>query len=179
MNVQHKTVFNEINKLEFKIQARHNVTADHKGNNRGIVVGYIKNREYYIQQFGYPKYAISRTSKTIKYNNLFYEAFMMGLCEIPDFFFTSIQINKNHKCCKHIDSFNIGVSYIIGLGDYTGGELRVYNKKNDSYEDIDIRNKWYCFNGSKKYHETLPFTGERYSLVYYKLFNDGDVKMEI
>ena len=178
MNVQQNIVFNQINKIQFKIQARHNITENRTGNNRGVVLGYIKNREHYIQNLGYPKYAISRTSKTKKYNNLFYEAFMLGLSEIPDFFFTSVQINQNHRCCKHIDSFNMGVSYIIGIGDYTGGELRIYNRDN-SYEDIDIRNKWYCFNGSKKYHETLPFTGDRYSLVYYKLFNEGDVIMEI
>ena len=178
MNVQQNIVFNQINKIQFKIQARHNITENRTGNNRGVVLGYIKNREHYIQNLGYPKYAISRTSKTKKYNNLFYEAFMLGLSEIPDFFFTSVQINQNHRCCKHIDSFNMGVSYIIGIGNYTGGELRIYNRDN-SYEDIDIRNKWYCFNGSKKYHETLPFTGDRYSLVYYKLFNEGDVIMEI
>ena len=178
MNEQHNIVFNEINKLQFKIQSRCNITEDRKGNNRGVVMGYIKNYPHYTQNLGYPTYAISRTSKTGKYNKLFYEAFMLGLCEIPDFFFTSVQINKNHRCCKHIDSYNVGVSYIIGLGDYTGGELRIYNK-DDSYEDIDIKNRWYCFNGSKKYHETLPFTGERYSLVYYKIFNEGDVKMDI
>ena len=27
---------------------------------------------------------------------------------------------------KHVDARNTGVSYIIGLGDYTGGELLVY-----------------------------------------------------
>ena len=178
MNEQQTIVFNEISKIEFKIQSRNNITEDGKGNNRGVVLGYIKNYPHYTKNLGYPKYALSRTSKTAKYNNLFYEAFMLGLCELPDFFFTSVQINKNHRCCKHIDSYNVGVSYIIGLGDYTGGELRIYNRDN-TYEDIDIRNKWYCFNGSKLYHETLPFTGERYSLVYYKIFKQGDVIMEI
>ena len=77
MNEQQITVFNEINKIEFKIQARHNITEDRKGKNRGVVLGYIKNYPHYIKNLGYPKYAISRTSKTGKYNNLLYEAFML------------------------------------------------------------------------------------------------------
>jgi len=50
---------------------------------------------------------------------------------------------------------------IVGLGDYTGGELMVEGEK------IDIRYKPVEFNGWKQRHYTLPFKGDRYSLVYF------------
>ena len=85
----------------------------------------------------------------------------------PKFKFSSIQFNKNHRSSKHTDSKNTGISYIIGLGDYTGGELIVYDKDGKNPVKKDIRNKFYKFDGSKFPHETAPFKGERYSLVFY------------
>ena len=46
--------------------------------------------------------------------------------------FEAVTTNKNHAAAKHTDSNNPGHSYryIIGLGDYTGGELHVvFNDK--------------------------------------------------
>ncbi len=86
----------------------------------------------------------------------------------PDFNYTTIQYNKNHKCAKHKDKNNVGDSYIIGFGDYTGGELIVYDDSgNPTY--VDIKNKFYKFNGSKYYHETNDFIGERYTLVFFNV----------
>ena len=78
----------------------------------------------------------------------------------PDFKYTTIQVNKNLKCKPHVDKNNKGDSYIIGLGDYTGGELNVEGKK------INIRNKWCNFDGRKQ-HWVEPFSGERYTLVFF------------
>lgn len=172
-------VLKEIERIgQFKCQQRYNITEDGKGNNRGVVLGYIRNLPHYYVNLGYPKYDISRTSKTNKYKQLYEDVFMLGLIEIPNFEFTSVQVNYNHKSCKHIDAFNFGESYIIALGDYSGGQLRIYNK-DDTFFDVDIKNKWYKFNGSKFYHETLPFTGNRFSLVYYKLFQLHDLNKNI
>ena len=55
----------------------------------------------------------------------------------------------------------------VGLGDYTGGELIVYDEDGKNPVKKDIRNKFYTFNGSKYPHETAPFKGERYTLVFY------------
>ena len=46
----------------------------------------------------------------------------------PEFKFTSIQYNKNHRAAKHRDAKNTGISYIVGLGDYTGGELTIFDE---------------------------------------------------
>jgi hypothetical protein len=84
----------------------------------------------------------------------------------PDFEFTTITLNKNFKCEPHKDSKNIGISYIIGIGDYVGGELNVENEK------IDIKNKFYKFNGSEKTHFVESWSGgDRYTLVFYKRIN--------
>jgi len=45
--------------------------------------------------------------------------------ELPDFPFSSLQINYNYAAKKHVDGNNIGPSHIISLGDHAGGELWV------------------------------------------------------
>lgn len=78
----------------------------------------------------------------------------------PSFRYTSIQVNKNMQCKPHKDTYNKGMSYIIGLGAYTGGELLTGDRS------INIRNKFLKFDG-RQTHSTAPFKGERYSLVYF------------
>tara|TARA_R110002124_G_scaffold125735_2_gene285005 strand:- start:1000 stop:1497 length:498 start_codon:yes stop_codon:yes gene_type:complete len=93
--------------------------------------------------------------------------------EIADEFgceFTTIQFNKNYQCAKHIDGKNAGISHIIGLGDYEGGELLIYYDGPDKEPtSVDIKNQFYSFDGSEYYHETSPYTGERHSIVFFSL----------
>ena len=78
----------------------------------------------------------------------------------PDFKYTTIQINKNILSPPHVDKNNVGPSYIIGLGDYKGGELNIEGKK------YNIKNRWKYFNGTKG-HWTESFLGNRYSIIYF------------
>ncbi|MFZ4671447.1 MAG: hypothetical protein ACOYLT_05470 [Flavobacterium sp.] len=81
----------------------------------------------------------------------------------PEFEFTTITLNKNFKCEPHKDGKNIGDSYIIGLGDYDDGELNIEGEK------INIKNKFYKFNGSEKTHFVEDWkNGDRFTLVFYK-----------
>ena len=93
--------------------------------------------------------------------------------EIADDFgceFTTIQFNKNYQCKKHIDGKNVGISHIIGLGDYEGGELLIYyDGPDEKPTSVDIKNRFYSFNGSECYHETAPYTGERHTIVFFTL----------
>jgi hypothetical protein len=108
----------------------------------------------------------SRRTHYKKYEMIRDLAFEFG----KDLDFTTIQFNKNYQCKKHIDGNNVGISTIIGLGDYEGGELLVYYDGEDAEPTkVDIKNKFFEFNGSEYYHETAPFTGERHTLVYYSL----------
>ena len=52
-------------------------------------------------------------------------------------------------------------SLIVGLGDYDGGELVVEG------EPFDIRYAPLTFDGWRQRHWTLPFAGERFSLVWF------------
>eukprot|EP00977_Amphora_coffeiformis_P004788 scaffold1033_cov171-Amphora_coffeaeformis.AAC.5 len=65
---------------------------------------------------------------------------------------------------RHVDSgagAGQSTSLIVGLGDYTGGGLMVEG------EEHDIRYRPIEFNGWKQRHWTLPFEGERFSLVWF------------
>ncbi len=153
-------------------QGRDNITADRKGNNKGIVLGKVRlfgaSKEQQTTK-GKDPIATSKSTEKPKYKELFQEASKLMRLHNPNFKFTSIQINENHRASKHKDGYNVGKSYIIGLGDYDGGDVRLYTKNGDSYKDIDIHNRFATFNGSELEHQTRPFTGERYSLVFYNI----------
>jgi len=142
---------------------RHNIRHDPNDEYRGFALGIVKkwvggHRWEDCRKLSIPQYKILFDKTTEWFNK-----------ECPeDFKFTTIQYNKNYKCKKHIDGKNVGESYIVGLGDYTGGELIVYDE-NDNPTHIDIKNKFYKFNGSKYYHETAEYTGTRYTLVFFSV----------
>lgn len=77
---------------------------------------------------------------------------------------STIAINRNAQFRPHTDS-GAGAgqsrSLIVGLGSYSGGELVVEG------EQKDIRYKAIEFNGWTQRHWTMPFQGERYSLVWF------------
>ena len=89
-----------------------------------------------------------------------------GNLVVPQGFrYNFIQVNRGVKAKKHIDKKNVGDSVIVGIGDYTGGRLRVY--KNDTeYTAFDLKDKPVLFNGAERYHETEDFEGERYTFIY-------------
>ena len=96
----------------------------------------------------------------IKYLKLFKKLKELISFYHPDFKYTTIQINKNILSPPHIDKNNVGKSYIIGLGDYQGGELNIEGKK------YNKKNRWKYFDGTKG-HWTEPFSGNRYSIIYF------------
>jgi hypothetical protein len=77
---------------------------------------------------------------------------------------STIAINRNAQFRPHTDSgagAGQSTSLIVGLGTYAGGELMVEGEKHDiRYQPIE-------FNGWKQRHWTMPFVGERYSLVWF------------
>ena len=83
----------------------------------------------------------------------------------------TIAINKHAQFKFHRDS-GAGAgqtrSAIVALGDFAGGELQC------EYDVEDIRYKPYEFDGWSQRHSTLPFTGERYSLVWFTPYGIED-----
>ena len=77
---------------------------------------------------------------------------------------STIAVNRNAQFRPHVDNgagSGQSESLIVGLGTYTGGELMVEGEKKD------IRYKALQFNGWTQRHWTLPFCGERFSLVWF------------
>ncbi len=77
---------------------------------------------------------------------------------------STIVVNKHAQFKPHKDSgagAGQHVSMIVGLGEYSGGELVVEGSVND------IRYKALEFDGWNQRHWTLPFEGERFSIVWF------------
>jgi hypothetical protein len=117
-----------------------------------------------------------------KGNSLFPElmkaAFELELALRPDRIPSStIAINRNAQFRPHIDSgagAGQSTSLIVGLGTYSGGELMVEamadeqcSTSKQTAERLDIRYNPVEFNGWKQRHWTMPFIGERFSLVWF------------
>ena len=89
--------------------------------------------------------------------------------------FTSIQINENYKCAAHKDKHNDGISYIIGFGNYTGGELCL--DLSGGVQKFNIRHRPMLFNGAETLHSTDEWVGSRYSLVFHTLVSPSKFPM--
>jgi hypothetical protein len=163
---QKELVLNMLRNLDFPKTQRPNVLRTGQSGYTGFVLGRVTSWAGKGDKAGYRKVLSVKTTQP-KYKQLYKEAKKLMKQKDIGFNFTSIQFNKNHRAAKHLDAKNTGVSYIIGLGDYTGGDLIIYDKdgKNPVYHNI--RNRFYRFDGSKYPHETAPFKGERYTLVFY------------
>jgi len=167
---QKEKVFDILKKIgQLPKQGRNNITADKQGKNRGVVLGKVRDFLGTGKDNKPGDIINARLTNTPKYKELFEEASKLMKKHNPNFKFTSVQINDNHKSSRHKDGKNVGKSYIIGLGDYTGGAVRLYNPDGKGYKDVNIKNRFATFNGSELEHETLPFTGTRYSLVFYSV----------
>jgi len=79
-----------------------------------------------------------------------------------------IQVNQNYPCNPHRDLNNQGTSFIVAMGNYKGGELCVENEGDPGHHDVmNIHYSPKLFNGSKRTHWTKPWTGTRYSIVFF------------
>ena len=81
----------------------------------------------------------------------------------PHISYTSIQVNHNYPCNPHKDIGNVGDSYILAFGEFTGGELCI--------EDINynINGRGLLFDGSENLHWTKDWVGNRFSIVFHTI----------
>ena len=84
----------------------------------------------------------------------------------PKFKFSGVYVNKNTVCKKHIDSKNTGESLLVGFGPYTFGKTVLY-PIGLKPKKFHIKTSSLIFNGSEITHNSEPFNGTRYSLVFY------------
>lgn len=109
--------------------------------------------------------ADSRCNKM--FPELYSELKKLGRMMRPSFEFENIHVNKNTIAERHIDGGQHGVSMIVGLGDYTGGETVVYHDGGTQGTKYNIFQKPLLFDADTVPHESLPFQGTRYSIIYF------------
>jgi len=171
-----REVLRLLEETNFPKQGRANIRRQANTAPEGFVLGKIINRGYTVQTYGVPKIDDSKTTQNVKYNDLHTAAKALMRSHNPNFHFSSIQVNKNNRTAKHIDGRNVGMSYMIGLGDYTGGDLLIYDEDGKNPKAYPTKNRWINFNGSIYPHETRPFRGTRYTLVYYDVVKKAEKK---
>lgn len=110
---------------------------------------------------------ISKASKQKKHNKITELATKFIKEYDPDFKYTSIQFSKCMRTPIHRDRNNVGESVIVGLGNYKGGTLDIYD--GDIMSSIDVHHKPYKFNGSTTYHKTGEFEGMRYTITFFNI----------
>lgn len=119
---------------------------------RTVTMGFV--HKPYSSYRGYSKF-------TEQHPELWDAILRLGADIDPEHKFSSVTINHNVLCPPHRDKKNLGNTMIVGLGDYTGGELVIEG------EAIDIRYKPHYFNGFLREHWNNKWTGDRYSLMFY------------
>eukprot|EP00658_Telonema_sp_P-2_P000163 TRINITY_DN10054_c0_g2_i11.p1 TRINITY_DN10054_c0_g2~~TRINITY_DN10054_c0_g2_i11.p1 ORF type:complete len:606 (+),score=117.29 TRINITY_DN10054_c0_g2_i11:166-1983(+) len=103
--------------------------------------------------------------------NKVFPELMQAAFELEGFLFpgtrepsSTIAVNRNALFLPHTDNgagAGQGISMIVALGDFIGGEVVVEG------EAHQIRYSPVEFNGWTQRHWTLPFQGERFSLVFF------------
>ena len=83
--------------------------------------------------------------------------------------FSKMTDGSLHWVRKHVDGRDIAHQYGLVLGDSQGGELQVWNSDGTS-QVVDYRHKVLKMDGRLP-HAVLPFEGERYCVIFYKLFD--------
>lgn len=103
-----------------------------------------------------------------KYPELYRIATEYGKSVLPsNFEWNCITINYNLQCKPHFDNKNNGKSYILFLGDFTGGELII---EKDNIKELYSTDNIIYFNASLLKHSTSAFIGERFSIIYFSSF---------
>ena len=165
---QRDNLYSLLKEFKFPTTERNNVLRSGQTKYEGFVLGIVNTRGL----VGIGKMMSVKTQNP-RYRELYLETKkLMDLYKKekdPKFKYTSIQYNKSHRAAYHVDAKNVGESYIIGLGNYTGGEVIVYDVNGKNPVKHDIKHKFLKFNGSIYPHETAPFKGDRYTMVFYKV----------
>jgi len=104
-----------------------------------------------------------------KYPKIWEEGKKLAQSILPDAInWTTFMLNMNYEALPHVDKNNDGESLVVAFGDYTGGELCVYNKDGTETE-YNIRYRPVIMDASKITHYVKPVTsGIRYSIIFFR-----------
>lgn len=157
-------IYNELDKITIPTTFR---SEGIKGGYHAAKIGVTNQRNARQTIFGPSKYrGIKQESRyTKKYPHILplFRKFIQS--HFPEFEFNSVYVNRNTISKIHLDAENAGVSLLVGLGNYSGGETVLYLPDEKKF---DIKTHSLIFNGSKIPHRSEPFENTRYSLVFFK-----------
>ena len=81
--------------------------------------------------------------------------------------------DSSHHVYRHVDAEDITFQYVMCLGDYTGATLRAF-RPNGLYQDFSVHRKMLRIDGRFPHEVVMSdFAGERFSVIYYKNFDDS------
>ena len=83
----------------------------------------------------------------------------------PRFRYTSIQVNKAVETNWHWDRGNVGLSYCIAFGDFTGGGVVVRTKNGE--KTYNNKRRWLYYDGHNIEHKSAPSKGTRYAVIFF------------
>ena len=116
---QRENLYDLLKVFDFPSTERNNVLRSGQTSYEGFVLGIVNTRGL----VGIGKMMSNKTQHP-KFRELYLETKkLMDLYKKEKdkkFRYTSIQYNKSHRAAYHVDAKNVGESYIIGLGNYTG-----------------------------------------------------------
>jgi hypothetical protein len=157
-------IYNELEKITLPTTYR---SEGVKGGYHAAKIGVTSQRGARQTIFGLSKHrGVTQNSRyTKKYPHILplFKKFIQS--HYPEFEFNSVYVNRNTISKKHLDSENAGVSLLVGLGNYTGGQTVLYLPDEKKFS---IKTHSLVFNGSKISHKSETFEGTRYSLVFFK-----------
>ena len=146
--------FRLIKGADWPTQMRPNVAPTANGEVNGMVLGLSPNRQggCSIAQASQQCPALTKVVTWWIKDTLPDAAFRYG----------SIQVNYNYRARKHIDSNNLGPSYIVALGSFEGGQLWTGDRG-----VLDCHDKWCLFDGNTE-HATEAYSGrDRFSFILF------------
>jgi hypothetical protein len=125
---------------------------------------YVKGRSLFLGLFrrGISKVTLTEEGKQIArlLNHVLYN-------HAPDHHFTSIVVNFCTHSEKHKDVKNTGSSIITALGDFSNGELLIWEDDTSNPQSHDIKGRLLTFDGAQHFHQNTPYQGERWSIIWF------------
>lgn len=135
--------------------------------NRGNVLGTIGRTMTF--GFGDNRQGWNYYATNKKHPEVFKALVEFGNAVVPKGWkYQGITLNHQCKAKKHKDKKNVGESVIIGIGDYTGGEMKIWDGDDKNPKIFPIKDNPAMFNGGNLFHQTMPFKGDRYTIIFYK-----------
>ena len=93
---------------------------------------------------------------------------LLAECRAINHPYTSVQVNMltpSHSLPPHVDARNVGVTWVLSFGEYTGGQLQL--KEQGQWKDVKNHLCWARIPEGVEHRVSSLKSGVRYSVVLY------------